>query len=298
MWAGAAHASSAVELDRLAAEQGGVAAAAGGPYADPTGDNEVFGPDVTDVAVSNDPAGTVSIRFAVPNLPRLRAGDFFALFLDTDGRRATGSQSALGADYAVAFDGTTGTIDLAGWTGSGWSFTVPAVSLRAAWSSGATLSVHRNELGGTAGFNFWIGATSTNARGSRFGDLAPDQGTWSFALAGVDPAGPTRGPALDAAPPRVRALPSGGRAGRGLRLRYRVSDSSGESRELIRVLRGRRVVAVLPTDFTASAPGVTYWVVWRAPRRASGLLRFCVVAWDRSANRSTPSCAPLRVRRR
>jgi hypothetical protein len=296
-WAGTAQASAGAELERLAAEHGDAARAAGGPFADPAGDNEVFGPDLTAVEVSNDAAGTVSIRVAVPNLPVLRAGDFFALFLDTDGRAATGSRSALGADYAVAFDGTTGTIDLAGWGGSGWSFSVPATSLRATWSSGPTLSVHRNELGGTDGFNFWIGATSTNARGSRFGDLAPDTGTWSFALAGVDPT-VARGPVLDAAPPRVRALASGGRPGRAIRLRYRVSDSSGESRELVRVLRGRRVIAVLPTDFAASAPGITYWVVWRAPREVRGRLRFCVVGWDRSANRSSPSCAPLRIRAR
>jgi hypothetical protein len=298
-WTATATASLGNELEGLAGEQGlGTTAIVGAPYADASGDSDGLGPDLTDVTVSNDAAGTVTIAVAVPNLPKLRPGDFFALFLDTDGRPATGSLSALGADYAVAFDGTTGTTDLARWSDSGWSFSAPARTLRARWSGGATVSVHRNELGGTAGFNFWIGATWTSERGVRYGDLAPDSGTWSFALTGVDPsAGPGREPVLDEVAPKVRALWSKGRAGQILRLRYRVSDDSGESRERVRILRGRAVVAVLPTNFAENARGVTYWVSWRPPRAARGLYRFCVEAWDRSENRSTRSCASLRIRR-
>lgn len=297
-WAGTAHASLGDRLERLADAQPGGPAVASSLYADAAGDNERFGPDVTDVTVANDAAGTVSIRAAVPNLPRLRSGDFVALFLDTDGRRATGSGAALGADYAVAFDGTTGTVDLARWSGGGWSFGVRARSLRGTWSSGASVTVDRDELGWTEGFNFWIGATSPDGHGSVYGDLAPDAGTWSFALTGVDPAGSAREAAVDVAAPRVRAHASGGRAGRVIHLRYRVRDDAGETRERVRVLRGRRVVAVLRTPFAESAVGVTYSVAWRAPRAAAGLLRFCVRAWDYAGNRSASSCAPLRIRRR
>ena len=280
---------------RTSSADGG--AAADGPYADPTGDNEVFGPDVTEVVVSNDAAGTVSIRVEVPNLPRLRPGDFGALFLDTDGRRATGDGTALGADYAVAFDGTTGKIDLARWNEFGWSFSTQATTLRASWDSGASLTVHRNELGGTPGFNFWIGAVSTDLRGSSAGDLAPDAGLWSYSLTGLDPNASSQGPVLDSSAPRVRALAGRGRAGHTLRLRYRASDDSGVSRRRIFVFRAGHVVAMYSTGFRASARGVTYSVAWRAPRGSAGRLHFCVEAWDRSGNLSEQSCALLRIRR-
>ena len=285
------------DLERLAAAHAPGPAAPASTYTDPSGDNERLGPDIVGAVVSNDPGGFVSVRIDVPNVPQLRAGHFFALFLDTDARRTTGSESALGAEYAIAFDGATGTTDLARWTSGRWNFDVASTTLRAVWSSGASVSVHRNELGGTSGLSFWAGATWTSDAGTRYGDVAPDAGVWSYALTGLDATAP-RGPALDATAPRVRAVHSTGRHGQRVRLRYRVSDGSGETRERVLILRRGRVVAALSTGFARSDARTLYFAQWRAPRRAASRYRFCVEAWDRAGNASGVSCATLVLRRR
>jgi hypothetical protein len=80
------------------------------------------------------------------------------------------------------------------------------------------------------------------------------------------------------------------------RLRYMVSDDSGTTSELIKVFRGRRVVASGWTDFGPSIEGEVYWVGWRVPRKMARKLKFCVVSHDESDNQSRRSCAPLTLR--
>ena len=102
---------------------------------------------------------------------------------------------------------------------------------------------------------------------------------------------------FDTEPPRTRALASSGRSGHVAKLRYRVSDNSGEARERLQVFEGRRVVRMLGTRFRPVGPGRTYSVGWRVPATTIGPLRFCVRASDRAGNASADVCAPLRVTR-
>ncbi|MDQ5821317.1 MAG: hypothetical protein M3540_07755 [Actinomycetota bacterium] len=101
----------------------------------------------------------------------------------------------------------------------------------------------------------------------------------------------------DQAAPRVTALASTGKRGNAARLRYRVSDNSGKSREHVTVYRGGKRLATIrsPLD-AAEAAALFYYVRWKVPRSLTpGKLRFCVQAWDAAGNRSKTSCASLRI---
>ncbi|MES1247538.1 MAG: hypothetical protein ABUS54_07690, partial [Actinomycetota bacterium] len=98
----------------------------------------------------------------------------------------------------------------------------------------------------------------------------------------------------DARPPTVTALSSAGPLGGLVSLRYRLSDDSKRTREIITVYRGSAVVKIINTAMNAIANGSVYSAAWHAPRgtRAD---KFCVVAVDPAGNRSSRSCASLRL---
>jgi hypothetical protein len=265
-------------------------------FADPAGDDMAGrAPDLLGTSVWSDAAGFVTVRAEIPGVPELRPGDLYALFLDTDLDRMTGNPYAAGADAVVAIDGDTRTLGLARWTGIGWDFAVPQASLHGAWSGGPSISVDRAELGGTASFRFWEGASARDRTGTSYMDVAPGTGLWAHELS---LAGPATGPGVipDRAAPHARALPSVGRRGRIARLRYTAWDESGLTRERVRVYRGTRLVATRTTALAPSTRGIAYWTGWRVPRRLTGPLRFCVRAWDEAGNASPRRCSRLTLR--
>ncbi len=266
-------------------------------FADRTGDDlDGRAPDLTGLRVWSDAAGHLTFRGEIAGATSLRPSDLYALFLDTDRNAATGHPWASGADVLIAIDGRTRTVGLARWTGIRWDFGVPQASLRAAWAGGPAIAVDRAELGGTAAFRFWHGASSTDKTGATHTDVAPETGLWAHDLA---LAGAAVGPGLipDLTRPRLRALPSLGRRGRVAELQYSVWDDSGFTRERIQVFRGSRLLHVKSTSFAPSEPGVAYWAGWRVPRRLAGRVRFCVQAWDEAGNASPRDCARLRLPR-
>ncbi len=97
--------------------------------------------------------------------------------------------------------------------------------------------------------------------------------------------------------PRVTALPSSGAGGALVRLRYRVTDDSGKSREWATVYRGSRKLTVIHGRLDVADPeALFYFLAWRAPRNlAPSTLRFCVQAADATGNTSARSCARLRL---
>jgi hypothetical protein len=92
----------------------------------------------------------------------------------------------------------------------------------------------------------------------------------------------------------VRLYPARGGRGALLRLRYRVSDDRGHTRERITVYRRTRVLKRFTRALRTTDSAVAYWVGWRAPQRA-GRLRFCVRATDAAFN-SAAACAAITVR--
>ncbi|MFN2470454.1 MAG: hypothetical protein ABR583_05590 [Gaiellaceae bacterium] len=95
--------------------------------------------------------------------------------------------------------------------------------------------------------------------------------------------------------PVVRPFASSGKAGAKTKLLYRVSDDGGQTREVIRVLRGKKVLAVIRTTLAETKAGTTYNVIWKAPK-LRGTFRFCVKAFDADGQASAERCAPLRLR--
>ena len=92
----------------------------------------------------------------------------------------------------------------------------------------------------------------------------------------------------------MRAYAARGRYGTSLRLRYRVSDNSGQTAERITVYRRSQVLAGFTRRLRATDNAVSYWVTWRSRKREA--YRFCVRATDRAGNKSRVGCAAVSVR--
>jgi hypothetical protein len=120
---------------------------------------------------------------------------------------------------------------------------------------------------------------------------------WGTVFASLSAPGVAPPSLVDTAPPRVQALPGAARRGSKARLSYRVFEDSGETREVIRILRGTKAIASVSSTLGFVDDGATYSLPWRVPRTLRpGSLRFCVTAFDRTGNRSAPSCAALKIR--
>jgi Tol biopolymer transport system component len=99
----------------------------------------------------------------------------------------------------------------------------------------------------------------------------------------------------DVRAPTLTAVPSRGRPGKRIALRFKVSDDSGRASVAITVFVGKRPYGYLHTPLKARSAGHTYTVSWRSPS-VRGLLRFCGDAYDPSGNESGRSCAPIVTR--
>jgi hypothetical protein len=131
-------------------------------FNDPAGDNEgAQAPDITTVTVDNDATGLVGIAATVPNRAALTAADTYLFFLDVDRNPATGDPRADGADYVIVVDGEQQAIGLLRWNGTTFEGVPPPPSLNGYWAGGPVVEINRSALGGTAGFNFFIGAFTT-----------------------------------------------------------------------------------------------------------------------------------------
>ena len=157
-----------------------------------------------------------------------------------------------------------------------------------------------------AGFGIWKGGDDTSAEqrvlsGVKLHASTVDELVLSAAvavrrLAGLADAASTR----DRRSPRVRALAASGKPGKPIRLRYRVGDNSGRSREVVRVYGANYFLyanLVSPMEHAAKHGWTSDSVKWRAPLHLNETkLRFCVLARDSAGNASKASCAALRIR--
>jgi dipeptidyl aminopeptidase/acylaminoacyl peptidase len=99
-------------------------------------------------------------------------------------------------------------------------------------------------------------------------------------------------PLLDTTLPTAKALPAKGRAGKTLHLRYRSSDDSGRSSiELDVLYKG----SVFPYRFVQLTSKPTGNIPFPTSKTFKGTLRFCIRAFDPSANESPQSCAAIKV---
>ena len=168
-------------------------------YTDPSGDQQGNAPDVTTVAVSHDASGNITWRISVRNQATLAADSQVALWIDSDRNPNTGAPDSLGSEYLflLASDG----YGFARWTGSDFDFETPSATVHVAYSSGATITVNRSELGNTNGLNFWVrGFQETGPETANIDD-APNDGTFSYLLG---PVGPPHGSLARASMTKVR----------------------------------------------------------------------------------------------
>jgi hypothetical protein len=112
-------------------------AGAAGSYRDPTGDNN-GAPDISNVAVTNDAAGTITFDIGIVNLPSPADVQTY-LFLDTDQNGATGAPGLAGAEYVFVVDESDESYNFYRWNGSEWADDIPYSTVRV--SSGQT-NVH------------------------------------------------------------------------------------------------------------------------------------------------------------
>jgi hypothetical protein len=92
--------------------------------------------------------------------------------------------------------------------------------------------------------------------------------------------------------PTVKALPSHGRPGKRIALRFRASDNSGRASVAITVFVGKRPYGYLRTPLKHRSTGHTYTAMWASPN-VKGPLRFCAEAYDPSGNEGSRSCARI-----
>ena len=149
------------------------------------------------------------------------------------------------------------------------------------FSAGQTVALEAEPEKGWR-FAGWTGACSGKTRTCTLGMDGPKSLSVTF------------GRPSDQQPPRVTALPTEGAVAETVRLRYRVSDQGGRTRETATVYAGQRRLGVVRGAAHAVDPTVLYYFIsW--PHAAAAATRFCIASTDMTGNVSQPSCAPLRI---
>lgn len=158
-------------------------------FADATAEDPQ-GPDITTVTVSNDDAGLITFRAAIPSRPTLAEGMRFRIWIDSDSNAATGL-SENGMDYFLLHEqGRTGAWRCGGSTCAGGA---PATTLEFSYASGPRFTILDAEIGDAKRFRFALEAATgilvdpetktVDASKARFDDAPARGSTWTYGLA-------------------------------------------------------------------------------------------------------------------
>jgi hypothetical protein len=255
-------------------------------FGDPAGDGTPA-PDITNVAISSDDAGLVTVKVSLGNRSVLATRDEVTVGIDADQDPDSGGVF-YGADFELMLLGAQPRFLLPSGDGYYDDAAMPA-SFQANSANGvATFSFKASEVGVTSGFNVYALGFVSGAV-----DTAPEIRTFNYQLVpgAVPPAlAPDRRAPLD------EAQPANGVHGKRVRLNYFAADGRGETSDTIRVLRGGRTLKRLVTQMADTNPFFSYNVTWRIPKRIRGKLRFCVSSTDRAKNKGPESCSALTIR--
>jgi hypothetical protein len=271
---------------------GGAGAANLQTLTDPTGDNQPGAPDITTVQVSNDDTGRFELRVTLANRPDLLDNDLVTLFLDRDANTTTGCGPGVGVDYSLGAVGHAEPAPdyfvLLRCVGSQFDARTPQGSFTGSYDPATQTAIFHvgcADIGRPKSFRLVAETVTMGA-------------TPTFDFAGLEPWIYTVVPACpsDTQAPIVRALPSTGVRGGKAKLRFRVSDDGGETKEEVAVFSGKRRLAHTTTAWGSAEAGHVYFVRWPVPKHVQRPLRFCVRSSDRAGNRSKQSCARLVIR--
>ena len=146
-------------------------------YTDPAGDADI-GTDLIGAVISNDAAGTITIKISTVN--PLVSNHVIFLLLDADKNSATGVPG-VGADFAMyAFPNGFGRFGT--WSGSTFVTSSPATFRVSATGSTQQFMINRTDLRNTAGFNFAVSSLSVDSGDLNYWDSMPDAGLLGYDL--------------------------------------------------------------------------------------------------------------------
>jgi hypothetical protein len=273
----------------------GVAGASNGAsFSDRRGDagsGRSAAPDISNVAVSTDDGGLLTVRVSLANRSTaLDSNDSVYVALDLDQNPDTGSL-LYGAEVSFGLQGSS--LAFFRPDGSGLNFiaaTAPP-SLHGTFANGvATFTVKASDLGmkPTGGFNIFVHTENRD-----YNDEAPNYHTSNYQLV-AGTAQPALGP--DTRAPVDVAYASSGKRGHVVDLNYSPYDGRGQTADVVRVYNKRRVIKVFQVTLGDVDPFFVYYQPWYTPRNIRGPLRFCVVSADAAGNNSNTACAKVTLR--
>jgi hypothetical protein len=221
-------AAAAVALALVATAPGSTAATT---FTDPTGDSG-GAPDITNVVVDNDAAGTITMTVTTANQADLATDALVDIIFDTDRNPATGSPS--GGDYRVLIIGQTKSFGFLRWSGSQWDV-APGPTLQLSHSANTFhITINKSDLGGTAAFDFFLVGVQLSGDTVASRDDAPDgTAVWTYTLGAAPPPTTTTTPPPPPPPPpptvglgAVSLKAPGLHAGKLFSVRARVSTTA------------------------------------------------------------------------
>jgi hypothetical protein len=157
----------------------GATAAGSQHWTDPV-DDAGTAAELTDVAVSNDDAGTVTFRLSIANRESLTPFDDVYVVLDSDADTRTGNNR--GHDLVVGAERGGTKLYAMRWDAGedDWVDIDTPQSLGYAWESGAAvLTVARRDLGMPTSFRFWVGSWNADTEDE---DVLPERGDLAYSL--------------------------------------------------------------------------------------------------------------------
>ena len=237
------------------------AGAAPAAFTDPAGDSGAA-PDITNVAVSDNGAGSITVAVTAS---ALAPGMDVDVFLNTDKNASTGSPGGNEVDLEVWQDADDWGWDISKWSGSDWNDTPQSTTEHFSRSGNVyTWTFGTEDTGPTTGFTFWAGGFMHDADGNITAhDVAPDGGDWVYDL-------PVAAAAIVPAIGNPLAVPSRPRAGKLLSLSFPVTRSDTGAALTGGTLAVQTTIAGKPVTGTSSLSGGAAHVNTLVPKTAKG----------------------------
>jgi len=258
-------------------------------FSDPSGDAG-SSLDITAVKVTES-TFDIEVELTVRGGPGLQE-DGPLVALDLDQNPDTGS-AFYGTEVQVALVGSGNAREAEPvlYKAHGWDFVAENVKQPPGLINGSDtvgFVIARSLLGPDPEPGFNIVASSVG----NHPDTAPDVGTFDF-----EPGGSTHPPPMpDRRAPKVFAFDSVGIHGKDAKFEYWVLEGRGQTRQVIRIFRGQRLLKTIRTPLADASPFDTAATTWHVPPKLHGRLRFTVQSFDAAGNRSRSATASLTVR--
>jgi hypothetical protein len=258
-------------------------------FSDPSGDAG-SSLDITEVKVTES-TFDIEVELTVSGGPGLQE-DGPLVALDLDQNPDTGS-AFYGTEIQVALVGSGNAREAEPvlYKAHGWDFVAKNLGEPPGLISGSDkvgFAIARSQLGPDPDPGFDVVASSV----AQNPDTAPDVGTFDF-----EPGGSTHPPpTTDRRPPKLFAFDSVGTHGKDAKLEYWVLEGRGQTRQVIHVFRGQRLLTTIRTPLAYANPFDTTATTWHVPPDVHGRLRFTAQSFDAAGNRSRTATAVLNVR--